>query len=117
MKRSIFCLSVAGVFLVAAAQFLIAPAPAAVPTPPAPISNSIGLKLVRIPPGEFIMGSLEPLEQLEKEFPQYEIARFDDAKDEYPAHKVRITKSFYMGIHAVTVGQFRKFVDEHALPH
>ena len=56
------------------------------------------------------MGNLEPIEQLRKDYPQYEDQRFH-LKDEMPAHKVRITKPFYMGAYAVTLGQFRKFVE------
>src|SRR5207249_211866 len=56
-----------------------------------PITNSIGMKLVRIPKGEFMMGS--------KELPS-----------ELPIHKVRISKDFYVAAHHVTVRQFRVFV-------
>src|SRR5208283_5073281 len=31
---------------------------------------------------------------------------------EKPQHRVRITKAFWLGMHHVTVGQFRKFVEE-----
>ena len=31
---------------------------------------------------------------------------------EHPAHRIRITKPFYMGAHHVTVGQFRQFVGD-----
>jgi formylglycine-generating enzyme required for sulfatase activity len=32
--------------------------------------------------------------------------------DEKPQHQVRITQPFYLGVHEVTRGQFRRFVDE-----
>ena len=36
-----------------------------------------------------------------------------DAQDnEKPQHRVRITRPFYLGVHEVTRGQFRRFVDE-----
>ena len=60
------------------------------------ITNSIGLKLVRIPAGEFMMGSPES----EKVRPK------DEAQ-----HRVRITRTFYLGAYAVTRGQFRQFVE------
>jgi formylglycine-generating enzyme required for sulfatase activity len=60
------------------------------------LGKGVKLEMVLIPAGEFKMGS-----------PQDEKNRLDD---EGPQHRVRITKPFFMGIHEVTVGQFRKFV-------
>jgi formylglycine-generating enzyme required for sulfatase activity len=83
---------------------LVAPRPAEprpeVPPPSAAepakeIANSIGMKLVRIPPGKFLMGS-----------PQEEEGRYDNEE----RHEVEITKAFYLGKYEVTVGQFRAFV-------
>jgi len=54
------------------------------------------MKLVLIPPGEFLMGAAE----------SDDLAR----KHEQPSHRVRITRPFYMGACEVTVGQFRAFV-------
>ena len=36
----------------------------------------------------------------------------DAPDDEKPQHRVRITRPFYLGVHEVTRGQFRRFVDE-----
>src|SRR6266404_5053643 len=86
--------------------------PAAKPSEQAPratITDSIGLKLVEIPAGEFMMGSHESLEEMQKTFTQYEPRRFNHT-DEYPLHKVRITRPFEMGIYPVTIGQFMQFV-------
>jgi formylglycine-generating enzyme required for sulfatase activity len=58
-------------------------------------TNSIGMKLVRIPAGKFIMGS-----------PEDEAGRNDDES----AHAVEITRAFYLGAHEVTKGQFAEFV-------
>jgi formylglycine-generating enzyme len=77
------------------------------------IANSIGLKLVPIPAGEFMMGSHESAEELVKTFATYK-RKAEFFKDEYPQHRVRITKPFYLGKYEVTVGQFRKFADETA---
>jgi formylglycine-generating enzyme required for sulfatase activity len=58
--------------------------------------NSIGMKLCLIPGGEFQMGS-----------PPDEPGRRDDE----PQRRVRLTRSYFMGQHEVTRGQFRKFVE------
>lgn len=74
------------------------------------VENSLGMKFVRIPAGEFLMGSAESPESLAKAYPQYDSARFLLLADEAPVHKVRITRPFYLGRHEVTVGQFRRFL-------
>ena len=76
--------------------------------PPA-ITNSIGMKLRRIPAGEFMMGSRESAETLAKAFAKYD-AKPEWFEDEYPRHRVRISKPFYLGVYEVTVSQFREFV-------
>jgi len=73
------------------------PAEEAISEPKKVITNSVGMKLVLIPAGEFMMGSSED-----------EKGRDDDEKQ----HDVRITKPFYLGVHEVTVGQFGRFVDD-----
>ena len=65
--------------------------PAAQADEPLVMENSIGMKLVRIPAGTFVMGS-----------PRSEPAR--TAKEE--RHEVTITKSFYMGVYEVTQAQY-----------
>ncbi len=61
------------------------------------ITTSLGMKLTLIPAGAFLMGS-----------PQAEPGR---GFDEGPQHEVRISRPFYMGIHEVTVGNYRAFVE------
>jgi len=73
-------------------------------------TNTLGMALVRIPAGEFLMGSDESIASLQKDFPLMERERLDDLRDEAPVHRVRITKNFYMGRTEVTVGQFRQFL-------
>jgi formylglycine-generating enzyme required for sulfatase activity/tRNA A-37 threonylcarbamoyl transferase component Bud32 len=63
-----------------------------------PLVNSIGMKLAPIPPGSFRMGS-SPTEPGRRE-------------DEGPQREVEITRPFYMGVHEVTVGQFKAFIKE-----
>jgi formylglycine-generating enzyme required for sulfatase activity len=68
--------------------------------PPAKsITNSVGMKLVLIPAGKFLMGS-----------PKGEEARADNEEQ----HEVEITRSFYLGKFHVTLGQFRRFVEDKA---
>ena len=77
-------------------------------------TNSIGMHLVLIPPGEFAMGNGVA--------PGLMAIHFKDIFDglpiqektlwaEYPQHHVRITKAFYMGATHVTRGQFRQFAE------
>ena len=66
-----------------------------------------GLAFTLIPPGEFTMGS-SPAERAQM-LQLYAAAKAEIFADE-KSHSVRITQPFYLGIHEVTVGQFRKFV-------
>ena len=59
------------------------------PSPGDVMTNSIGMKLVYIPAGEFMMGSNT------------------GGSDEKPAHKVKLSKGFYMGVYEVTQSQYR----------
>jgi eukaryotic-like serine/threonine-protein kinase len=61
---------------------------------PIEINNSIGMKLVLIPAGEFMMGS-----------PEGDSSRFSD---EQPQHLVRITKAYYLGVTEVTQTQYER---------
>lgn len=73
-------------------------------------ANSIGMKTVQIRSGEFLMGSPESAQQLAVAMARYE-PRSDWFVGEQPQHRVRISKPFWLGMYAVTVGQFRQFVD------
>jgi formylglycine-generating enzyme required for sulfatase activity/serine/threonine protein kinase len=70
--------------------------------------NSLGMNFRLIPAGTFIMGSspseIERCINLKLSYPPPE-----QFEAEGPAHEVEITKPFYIGIHEVTVGQFRQF--------
>ncbi len=82
------------------------------------LTNAVGMKMVLLPPGEFTMGRTE--EQFDELLRVFE----NDAELKknrggtitwsmlmMPAHRVRLTKPFYMGAAEVTVGQFRQFVE------
>jgi len=60
------------------------------------LCNSIGLQLVMLPPGSFLMGSPEAEEgRCENELPQKEVA---------------ISRGFYIGIHLVTQRQYERVI-------
>lgn len=73
---------------------------------PKKITNSIGMKLVLIPAGTFQMGSSMTAEQRNQRYPSVTFAGGAETQ-----HKVTLTKPFYIGVHEVTVGQFRMFVE------
>jgi len=74
--------------------------------------NSVDMTLKLIPAGEFLMGSSHSPEETQKAFEKYWEFSPGPFLGEVPHHRVRLTKPFFMGIHEVTVGQFRKFVTE-----
>jgi formylglycine-generating enzyme required for sulfatase activity len=75
----------------------IRPQPVRSSEPPKENENTIGMKLKLIPAGEFLMGSPD--------------SDKDAWSGEKPQHRVRITQPFYLGIHQVTRGQYRRFVE------
>lgn len=74
-------------------------------------TNSIGMRMVLIPAGEFVMGFKESAEELAKAFGHGDgdPVFFQTGR---PPHRVRITKPFYFGVYPVTRGQFRRFVND-----
>lgn len=77
---------------------------------PPPATDTLGIAFVRVPAGEFSMGSDEPASRLAASYPGLEPSRFEGLSDEAPVHRVRITRPFEMARHEVTVGQFRAFL-------
>jgi len=72
---------------------------------PRRLTNSLGMTLVRIEPGSFLMGSSkEQIDHLMRVFPDSKREWFDD---ERPPHMVKITRPFYLGTHQVTQGQYQ----------
>jgi formylglycine-generating enzyme required for sulfatase activity len=73
------------------------------------------MKLTLIPAGEFKMGSGESAEATaafcNKTYGE-DLLNADLFQDEHPQHRVRITKSFYLGTGHATRGQFRQFVKD-----
>ena len=69
-------------------------------------TNSVGAKMVLIPPGEFLMGSTD--EQVEEIVGKNEYFKGIQTT-ERPQHRVVITNPLLMGATEVTVGQFKQF--------
>lgn len=79
-------------------------------------TNSIGMQLRLIPPGEFLMGSSDELIDAAirsvKRGPHQSVHSIDGVLAEGPQHRVKITRPYYMAAHEVSVGQFRQFTKE-----
>ncbi|MFI5453909.1 MAG: SUMF1/EgtB/PvdO family nonheme iron enzyme [Isosphaerales bacterium] len=80
--------------------------PESPPSSPAKkLTNSLGMTLVRIEPGSFLMGSSkDQIDHLMRLFPDSKREWFDG---EQPQHTVKITGPFYLGAHQVTQGQYQ----------
>jgi formylglycine-generating enzyme required for sulfatase activity len=73
------------------------------------LGGGVKMSLVLIPAGAFTMGSTEA--EIKAVLAKWPDAKEEWFADEKPAHKVTLSKAFWMGKHEVTVGQFRKFVE------
>ncbi len=73
-------------------------------------TNSLGMKMVRIPAGAFVMGSSEA--DISWAMATLGQGQPINLENEYPFHKVRISRPFLICATEVTVGWFRKFVEE-----
>lgn len=91
------------------ARYEIASAVGAPPTTLGEILNSIGMKMILIRPGTFVMGSSDA-EIRELAFDWN--VETDLVEPEQPAHTVRINQIYFIGKYEVTVAQFRRFVEE-----
>lgn len=86
--------------LTATLAVLLPPPAAGLPAPagkPEVITNGLGMKLAPIAKGEFMMGSPD--------------SDADAASSEKPQHRVIIARPFRLGVHPVTRGQFKAFVE------
>ena len=79
-------LLIAGVIFLSLVEYLQA-------QQPKEITNSIGMKLVLIPKGTFMMGS-----------PESEKGRYENETE----HEVTISKDYYLGVYEVTQAQYEK---------
>jgi sulfatase modifying factor 1 len=77
------------------------------------LGGGVKMEMTLIPAGEFLMGSGESAEATAAFFNRTygeNHLKADWIIDEYPQHRVRITRPFYLGTYHVMRGQFRKFV-------
>ncbi len=74
---------------------------------PVETTNSIGMKLALIPPGEFEMGSTD--EEIAAEIERAK-GNKDSLSAEAPRHQVKISKPFYLGMYQVTQGEYEKMM-------
>jgi formylglycine-generating enzyme required for sulfatase activity len=77
-------------------------------------TNSVGMKMILIPPGEFLMGSTDEQVRTAESIANatggsHLMGRVRSA--ERPLHRVVITKPFWMGATEVTIGQFKLFAE------
>lgn len=80
-------------------------------------TNSIGAKMILIPPGEFLMGSTdEQIEAVLRRAGKSPSKGLDILEkrlaSERPQHRVVLTRPLAMGATEVTIGQFRQFVED-----
>jgi eukaryotic-like serine/threonine-protein kinase len=72
--------------------------------------NALGMTLVFVPPGEFIMGATP--EEIEAELEHVTRPNVQGRiRSTGPQHSVKLTRPFYCAASEVTVGQFRRFTD------
>ena len=72
----------------------------------AAIENSLDMKFVLVPAGEFLMGSDESPGMLSMAYPRYEHRRVLELGDEASVHRARLTQAFYFA-HPIVTG-FRR---------
>ena len=71
-------------------------------------TNSIGMKLTLIPPGEFLMGSTPEEIAAEIELAKGDNGYCDRVPAEAPRHQVKISKPFCLGMYPVMQGEYEK---------
>lgn len=78
------------------------------------IENSLGMQLVVIPEGDFVMGAAETAEQLKENgfFVPDGYYGYDTTSPERPVHKVSITRPFLIGVHEVSGDDFLSFYND-----
>ncbi|MGB5539553.1 MAG: formylglycine-generating enzyme family protein [Gammaproteobacteria bacterium] len=76
------------------------------------IENFLAMRFVRVPAGEFVMGT-EDIEAARREVPEPDV---DTARDEAPAHRVVISQPFLLGETEVTQGVWLRVMENRPGP-
>lgn len=73
---------------------------------PAPFTNSLGMRMLPVAPGEYTRGESNPTPA-----DTFQVAAYlnHGDRDEHPAHRVRLTRPFHMAEVEVSAEQFRQF--------
>lgn len=71
---------------------------------PETLENSVGMRFVRIPAGEFLMAVAD-------------VGNTAELRDEFQSHRVRITRSFHLGVCEVTQEQYERVVGDNPSWH
>ena len=83
---------------------------------PVEYTNTLGMKLILIPPGEFTMGStpaeIEEALKVVAGDEDWKKQWREGIKTEAPPHKVILTRPIYLGIHEVTQAQYEKVMGQ-----
>jgi len=74
---------------------------------PSPETNSLGMRMIAIQPGEYVRGSIKG-DHLRQNHPL--TTGGVGSHDSRPRHRVKLTRAFAIAATEVTVGQFREFV-------
>ncbi|MCX7422546.1 MAG: formylglycine-generating enzyme family protein [Planctomycetia bacterium] len=75
---------------------------------PVEYENTIGMKFVLIPPGEFLMGSTPAEIEAALKIAGGEKQWQECIKSEAPQHKVILTQPIYLGVHEVTQAEYEQ---------
>jgi formylglycine-generating enzyme required for sulfatase activity len=75
-------------------------------------TNSVGMKFILIPPGEFTMGSTQAEIEEALKFTDDNKDWQECIKSEAPQHKVILTQPFYLGAHEVTQAEYEQVMGE-----
>lgn len=77
---------------------------------PIEFTNSIGMRFVLIPPGEFLMGAtLQEIDEAIAGGPEHFAEKF---RSEAPQHRIAITVPFYLGASEVTQAEYERMMGE-----